>query len=127
MSIIQFVLVTIIIEIFDAFLNYSKTLKQSTLKIYNNYYSKGIFYFFAIQLGYIWIVFVALSINKISWIIIFALTLKIFDIFAKLDLIDKIIINPTSALHNVIDMPIPKWVYLTGILTYPYLVFLALK
>jgi hypothetical protein len=126
MSVAELVIATAIIEVIEALLQYSTTIRGTVYRLYNSYYSKGIIYFFAVQIGYIWIMFLSLAYNNLSWAIILALTLKIMDIFSKLDLINRVVINPSdSTLSEVLDMPIPFWVYLAGILTYPYLVYLA--
>jgi len=126
MSIEEIVVATAIIEVIESLLHYSKTIRLTILKLYYKYYSKGLFYFFAVQIGYIWLMFLVLAYDNLSWPMILALTLKIMDIFSKLDLIDKVVINSNeSMVSEVLDMPIPVWVYFAGILTYPYLVYLA--
>jgi len=126
MGLLEIVGVTVVIEAVEAMLQYSKTMRLTTLKLYSNYYSKSPFYFFAIHIGYLWLMFLSLAYNNLSWPLILALALKVFDIFSKLDLINKVVINPqNSSISEILDMPIPFWVYLTGVMTYPYLVYLA--
>jgi len=126
MSVAEIVIVTVIIELLEAMLQYSKTMRETMIKLYTNYYSKSPFYFFAVHIGYLWIMFLSLAYNNLSWPLILALALKVFDIFSKLDLINKVVLNPQDTqVSEILDMPIPAWVYLTGVLTYPYLVYLA--
>jgi len=126
MSISEIVLVTIVIEIIEALLQYSKSMRLTIYKLYSNYYNKSAFYFFTVQIGYIWILYLSLAYNNLSWPILLALALKIFDIFSKLDMINRVVLKPKdSNISEILDMPIPFWIYLTGIVTYPYLVYLA--
>jgi hypothetical protein len=126
MSISEIVLVTIVIEIIEALLQYSKSMRLTIYKLYSNYYNKSAFYFFTVQIGYIWILYLSLAYNNLSWPILLALALKIFDIFSKLDMINRVVLKPKdSNISEILDMPIPFWIYLTGVVTYPYLVYLA--
>ena len=126
MNVSEIVIATVIVELLEAVLQYSKTMRLTTYKLYTNYYSKSPFYFFAVHIGYLWIMFLSLAYNNLSWALILALALKVFDIFSKLDLINKVVLKPQDTqVSEILDMPIPFWVYLTGVLTYPYLVYLA--
>jgi hypothetical protein len=126
MNISEIVLVTAVVEIIEALLQYSKSMRLTIYKLYTNYYSKSAFYFFAVQFGYIWIMFLSLAYDNLSWPILLALALKIFDIFSKLDMINRVVLKPKdSNISEILDMPIPFWIYLTGVVTYPYLVYLA--
>jgi len=126
MEVLELVVATLIVESIEIAIQYSKTMRETTLKLYSTYYSKSPFYFYAIQLGYIWILYLSLAYNNLTWPLVLALALKVFDIFSKLDLINKVVLKPQdNQLSDILDMPIPFWVYLTGIITYPYLVYLA--
>jgi hypothetical protein len=126
MSVSDIVLTTVVVELLEGVLQYSKTIRQTTYKLYSNYYSKSPFLFFGVHIGYMWIMFLSLAYDNLSWPLILALALKVFDIFSKLDLINRVVLKPNdSNMSDILDMPIPFWVYLTGIMTYPYLVYLA--
>ena len=130
MSIFSAVLISFILELLEVILQYSTTLKSSTYKLYGYYY-KSSFLFFVMHFGYLWILFVSLYFDNLSWAIILALTLKTLDMFTKIDLMNKLFIKPDreyiSELSSLLDSKIPVWVYLIGPLTYPYLIYIALK
>jgi len=130
LSIFSVVLISFILEILEVILQYNNTLKGSIYRLYGYYY-KNTFLFFGIHFGYLWIIFVSLYFNNLSWALILALTLKTLDIFTKIDLMNKLIIKPDreyiSELSSLLDSKIPVWVYLIGPLTYPYLIYIALK
>ncbi len=130
MTVTSVVLISFILEILEIFLQYKETLKGSIYRLYG-YYSKNSFLFFAIHLGYLWILFVSLYFNNLTWPIILALTLKTLDMFTKIDLMKKLFIKPDmkyiSQVATLLDSKIPLWVYLVSPLTYPYLIYLALK
>ncbi len=130
MDIGQIVIATLIIEILEILLQYDKTLKGSLFKQYQ-YYMKSPFLFFGTQIGYIWLLFLAIFYGNLSWALVFAVILKSFDIFTKLALLDRLFIKPDSnyiaEIEPLLDMKIPTWIYLIGPLTYPYLVYLAFE
>ncbi len=128
MTVLTLVAISFILEILEVFTQYSGTLKASVLKMYKLYH-KNIFLFFASQFGYIWILFISLAYDNLSFPIIIAIALKTFDIFTKLELIKKLFMKPDlnyiAAIAQMIDNKIPFWVYLVGPLTYPYLIYIA--
>ena len=130
MSVVSAVLIAFILEILEIFVQYNGTLKGSIYKLYG-YYSKNSFLFFAVHFGYLWILFVSLYYNNLNWVIILALTLKTLDMFTKIDLMKKLFIKPDmeyiSQIDTLLDSKIPAWVYLVGPVTYPYLIYIALK
>ncbi len=130
MDIGQIVIATLIIEILEILLQYDKTLKGSLFKQYQ-YYMKSPFLFFGTQIGYIWLLFLAIFYGNLSWALVFAVILKSFDIFTKLALLDRLFIkqdsNYIAEIEPLLDMKIPTWIYLIGPLTYPYLVYLAFE
>ncbi len=128
MTVLTLVAISFILEILEVFTQYSGTLKASVLKMYKLYH-KNIFLFFASQFGYIWILFISLAYDNLSFPIIIAIALKTFDIFTKLELIKKLFMKPDlnyiAAIAQMIDNKIPFWIYLVGPLTYPYLIYIA--
>ena len=128
MSVSELVLISFILEILELMVQYNTTLKGSIYKLYK-YYNKSSFLFFGIHFGYIWILFVSLAYENLSWAIIVALILKTFDIFTKIELIKKLFLKPDinyiSEISSILDAKIPFWVYLAGPFTYPYLIYLA--
>ncbi len=130
MEVETLVLISFILEIAEVALQYGTTLKGSVYRLYS-YYSKSPFIFFASHLGYLWILFVSIAYSNLTWPIIIAVALKTFDIFIKIELIQKIFIKPDSnyiaEISEIIDTKIPLWIYMIGPLTYPYLIYLAFK
>ncbi len=128
MTVLTLALASFVLEIIEAALHYSDTLKGSIWKLYK-LYSKSIFLFFASHFGYIWILFIALAYENLTFPIIVALVLKTFDIFTKLELIKKLFLKPDigyiSTISSILEQKIPIWVYAIGPLTYPYLIYLA--
>ena len=128
MGVMELVFILFVLEVVELFVQYSSTLKESVYKLYK-YYSKSPFIFFGIHFGYIWILFVSLKYDNLSWAIIVALVLKTFDIFTKIELIKKLYIKPDInyiyQISSILDAKIPFWVYLAGPFTYPYLLYLA--
>jgi len=130
MNLNQIVIATLIIEIIEIFLQYDTTLKYSLFKQYT-YYLKSPFLFFATQVGYIWLLFLAIFYGNLNWALVIAVVLKSFDIFTKISLLEKLFIKPDShyiaEIEPFLDIKIPLWIYLIGPMTYPYLVYLAFQ
>lgn len=130
MSILSAILISFILELIEVIVQYSTTLKGSIYRLYGYYYRSS-FLFFIVHFGYLWILFVSLYFDNLSWAIILALTLKTLDMFTKIDLMNKLFIKPDreyiSELSSLLESKIPVWVYLIGPLTYPYLIYIALK
>jgi len=125
MNALDLALITLILEVLELLLQYSKTLKASVFKMYS-YYRLNPFLFFATNISYLWILFLLIATNNFSWALILAITLKTFDILTKIDLINRVCIKKdTVELEKFLDMDIPFWVYLVGPLTYPYLIYIA--
>jgi len=128
MQIYELVMITVIIEILEVFLQYKTTLKLSLFKIYN-YYQKSPFLFFITNVGYIWLLFISIVYSKLNFALILGIILKSLDIFTKLTLIQKIFLKPDnlyiSEISPILDSKLPFWVYLIGVLTYPYIVYFA--
>lgn len=128
MSVVGAILISFVLELLEIFVQYKETLKGSIYRLYG-YYSKNSFIFYAVHFGYLWILFVSLYFNNLSWPIILALTLKTLDMFTKLDLMKKLFIEPDmkyiSQIATILDGKLPIWIYLIGPVTYPYLIYLA--
>lgn len=130
MGIAQIVLITLVLEVLETLLQYKSTLKESLQKQYQ-YYLKSPFYFFSVQVGYIWLLFLSIVYDNLNWVLLIAIALKSFDIFTKLELIRKLFRQPDGSYIDEIDpllnRKLPLWVYLIGPLTYPYLVYVAFE
>jgi len=130
MGLKEIILISIVLEFLEVYLQYNSTMKETVYKLYK-YYNTSPFLFFATHLDYIFILFISMYYGNLSWAIILAIALKTFDIFTKLELIKKLFLKPDieyiSSMASVLDMKIPFWVYFIGALTYPYLIYLALS
>jgi hypothetical protein len=128
MSVSELVFITIIVELLEVYLQYSKTLKESLLKMYS-YYQKSPFLFYITNLGYIWLLFITILYNNFNFAIALGIMLKTFDIYTKISLMQKVFIKPNSQyldeLSLFLDAKMPIWIYLIGVITYPYIVYVS--
>ena len=124
MGIVEIVLITFILEVIESYIQYGRTLKEVVEKLYR-IYQKSPFLFFIIHLDYLWLLFISLAYSNLSWPLIFAIALKTFDIFTKLDLIKRVYIKEDREMEEFLNLQMPPWTYLVSIFTYPYLVYLA--
>jgi hypothetical protein len=125
LSLERIILITFLLELIELFFQYAPTFKDSIAKLYA-YYKKSPLLFFLVHPSYIWILFLSLGFSNLSFPIIIAIALKIFDIVTKLEIFKKI---DTNGLNEetvaLLDMKTPIWAYFIGLFTYPYLVYLA--
>lgn len=128
MGITELVVITLIVELIELYLQYSSTLKESLFKLYS-YYQKSPFIFYASNIGYIWLLFITIAYSKYNFAMLLAIVLKSFDIFTKLTLIDKIFVKQDrryiDEISTVIESKVPVWIYLIGPMTYPYIIYIA--
>jgi hypothetical protein len=116
------------LELFEAFMQRASTLYEVMEKLYG-WYSKSIFFFFLIHPAFYFILFVIIATDSLNIYMILILTLKVFDIFYKIELIKKIFIqkNIPHDLAVMLEWKIPSWFFLLGIGLYPLLLFYALS
>ena len=128
MSVLDLSIVSFVLELIEFFLFYDTTFKAVLYKLYN-YYKKSVILFFLAHLNYIWLLYISVAYDNLSWPLIFAISLKTFDIVTKLDLIKKIFVKPDlkyiSEISVILDVKIPLLFYFVSILTYPYLIYLS--
>ena len=115
------------LEIFEAFLQRSDTL-YGVLEKLNRYYSKSIFTFFMIHPGFYFVLFVVILTGVLNVSMIFLLTLKVFDLFYKIELIKKVFVQKevSQELAMMLEWKMPSWFFLLGAGLYPPLLFYAL-
>ncbi len=117
---------SVIAEIFEAAWQRADTLKGAIEKGYR-YYSKSIFVYLAMHLGYLATIFIALRYNLLNWPIIGILAFKSLDIFFKIEMISRIYgkgrLDPQ--MEAMLNAPIPKWYFFSGVFVYPYFVYMA--
>jgi len=123
----EYVLLLMIAELFEAYVQRSNSLFGVLQKLYA-YYKKSIFLFFLIQPGFYVILYVVLATGILNIGMIFLLALKVFDMFYKIELIKKVFIEQKVPIEvaQILEGKIPSWFFLIGVLMYPPLLFYAL-
>jgi hypothetical protein len=115
------------LELFEAFMQRSGTLYGVMKNLYS-WYRKSIFLFFLMHPAFYFILFVVIATDTLNIYMIAILTLKIFDLFYKLELIKKIFIKQDvpQDLAAMLEWQIPSWFFLMGALLYPPLLYYGL-
>jgi hypothetical protein len=126
-TILSLTFILVLAELFEAYMQRSKTLLGVLDKLYV-YYRKSIFLFFLIQPGFYVILFIIVWTEVLNLSMVFLLAIKIFDIFYKLDLIKKVFIEKqiTVQIAQILEWKMPSWYFLLGVFTYPPLLYYAL-
>ncbi len=117
----------VLLELFEALMQRSGTLYGVMEKLYG-WYRKSIFFFFLMHPAFYFILFVVIATNTLNIYMIAILTLKIFDLFYKLELIRKIFIRKDvpQDLAAMLEWQLPSWFFLMGVLLYPPLLYYGL-
>ncbi len=117
----------IFFELFEITWQYSDTLYQMLAKAYK-YYSKSIFVFLLMHPSFYFILFVVLATGRLNVSMIIILTLKIFDMFTKIELVRKLFIEQKLSveMESLLHKRIYKIFFLSGILIYVPLLYIAL-
>jgi hypothetical protein len=78
--------------------------------------------------AFYFILFVVIATDTLNIYMLSILTLKIFDLFYKLELIKKIFIkhDVPQDLAAMLEWQIPSWFFLMGALLYPPLLYYGL-
>jgi len=125
MTLWMLVLITIVVEVLELTIFYSPVLKMSILKSYK-LQQKSPFLLFGSHFGYIWLLYLSLAYNNLSFALIFAIALKTLDIFTKIELIKIVSSKDKSVeLSPLLEIKTPIWLYILSLSTYPYLVYLS--
>ena len=126
-NIFMLVAILILLELFEVYMQRSDTLYGVMEKLYA-WYSKSIFAFFLIHPAFYFTLFVIIMTDTLNIYMILLLSLKVFDLFYKIELIKKIFIqkNVPSDLAAMLEWKIPQWFFLMGVGLYPPLLFYAL-
>lgn len=124
---IQFIIIMIILELFEANLQKAATLGAVIEKLHI-YYKKSVFLFFLMHPTFYFVIFVSLYLNVLDFYIITILLIKIFDIFFKIELIkqryrDK---NMDKELEKMLTLQMAPWMGFLGVLMYVPLLFMAI-
>jgi len=120
-------LILIFLEFFEALMQRAGTLYGVMQKLYG-WYRKSIFLFFLMHPAFYFMLFVIVSTDTLNIYMIAILTLKIFDLFYKLELIKKIFIRQDVPLEldAMLKWQLPSWFFLMGVLLYPPLLYYGL-
>lgn len=123
-----YMLFLIFFELFEIAWQYSDTLYQILEKAYR-YYSKSIFVFLLMHPSFYFILFVVLATGRLNVSMIIILTLKIFDMFTKIELVRKLFIEQKLSveMESLLHKRIYKIFFLSGILIYVPLLYIALN
>jgi hypothetical protein len=123
-----YILFLILFELFEIAWQYSNTLYQILEKAYR-YYSKSIFVFLLMHPSFYFILFVVLATGRLNVSMIIILTLKIFDMFTKIELVRKLFIEQKLSveMESLLHKRIYKIFFLSGILIYVPLLYIVLN
>lgn len=126
-NIVIFVVILVILELFEAAMQRADTLYGVMERLYV-WYRKSIFAFFLIHPSFYFVLFVVVATGVLNVYMILILTLKIFDLFYKIELIKSIFIRQKvpADLAAMLAWKIPPWFFLMGVGLYPPLLFYAL-
>lgn len=126
MSLLQIVLYSFVAEMVELFLQYAPTLGGVISRLYG-YYRRSVFLFLAVHTGYLYILYISLKLDTLDWVMVFIIALKTFDIFTKIEMIRRIYLKKETdpSMRQMMDMPVPTWLFLIGPLTYPWLLYVA--
>ena len=121
------VLLLILAELFEALMQKASTLLGILENLYR-YYEKSVFLFFLMHPSFYLILFIMLLTDILNISMLFLLTLKVFDIFYKLELMKKVFIEKvvSEAIADILVLKVPPWFFLIGLFTYPPLLYMAL-
>ena len=123
----KLILLCVVLEFFEAYWQHASTLMGSLAKGYY-FYHKSIFLLLFMHIGYLYILYVSLAFDILSWPIFFILLLKSMDIFMKIHLVQKVFVRREAddGLLLMLESPTPWWYYLMGAMTYPWLLYMAM-
>ena len=126
-NIFVLVFIMILLELFEAVMQRASTLYGVMEKLYR-WYQKSIFFFFLMHPAFYFALFVVISTDRLNAYMILILTLKVFDMFYKIELIKTVFIKRKVAddLAAMLAWKIPPWFFLMGVGLYPPLLFYAL-
>jgi len=126
-NVLMFVLILIVLELFEAYMQRADTLYGVMEKL-NFWYQKSIFAFFLVHPSFYFVLFVVVVTDILNLYMILILTFKIFDMFYKIELIKSIFIRQKvpADLSAMLEWKIPGWFFLFGVGLYPPLLFYAL-
>jgi len=120
--------ILVILELFEAMMQRADTLGGVIERLYG-WYQKSIFLFFLVHPTFYFVLFVVIVTDLLNFYMVMIIAMKVFDLFYKLELIKAIFIRQKvpADLAAMLAWRIPSWFFLTGVLLYPPLLYLALN
>ena len=127
-SLSTIILILVLLEIFEAWWQYSSNMELVLLKAYQ-YYRKSIFLFFLMHPSFYFTLFVILSTEILNGWILAILVFKTLDLFFKINIMKGLFEdgNLNNEIRAVLKEPISPIIFLTGLGLYPFLMFYGLS
>jgi hypothetical protein len=126
-TVVTLTLMLVVLELFEVMIQRADTLYGIISRLYG-WYRKSIFLFFLVHPTFYFILFVTIATDRLNFYMIMILAMKIFDLFYKIELIKTVFIRQKvpADLAAMLEWKIPSWFFLTGVMLYPPLLYLAL-
>lgn len=127
-SISTIILVLVLLEMFEAWWQYSSNMELVLLKAYE-YYRKSIFLFFLMHPAFYFTLFIILSTEILNGWILAILVFKTLDLFFKINIMKGLFEyeNLNNEIRVVLKEPLSPIIFLTGLGLYPFLMFYGLS
>jgi len=125
---LTFTLILVILELLEAMLQRADTLYGIVERLYG-WYRKSIFLLFAVHPTFYFILYVVVVTDILNFYMIMIIAMKVFDLFYKIELIRAVFIRQQipEELAVMLQWRVPSWFFLTGVMLYPPMLFLALS
>lgn len=122
----QMILLMMVLEFLEANLQKASTLELVIERLYG-YYQKSIFLFFLAHPSFYFVIVVSLYFNLFNFFTLSVLALKSLDIFFKIEMIQQRYLreNMDEELKVMMQMKLPPWISLLGIMMYVPLMIMA--
>jgi len=127
-SISTIILILILLEIFEAWWQYSLNMELVLFKAYK-YYRKSIFLFFLMHPAFYFTLFIILYTNILNGWMIAILMFKTVDLFFKINIMKALFEddNLNNDIRAVLKEPLNPIIFLTGLGLYPFLMFYGIN
>jgi len=127
-SISTIILILILLEIFEAWWQYSLNMELVLFKAYK-YYRKSIFLFFLMHPAFYFTLFTILYTNILNGWMIAILMFKTVDLFFKINIMKALFEddNLNNDIRAVLKEPLSPIIFLTGLGLYPFLMFYGIN
>jgi hypothetical protein len=122
-DILVYIFFLILFELFEVAWQYSNTLYEVIKKAYR-YYAKSIFVLLLMHPSFYYILYLVLATGKLNISMFLIITLKIFDIFTKIELVRKLFVEKkiSPEIESLLHKPLSKLLFFLGIGIYvPFL------